>query len=65
MKMSSKLTFKLFLIERRDKFSKDLTRINKRDLRAATQILTGHACLNYHLSKRNRSVQCTTPLPTL
>ena len=36
--------------------------MNKRDLRAATQILTGHACLNYHLSKLNRSVQPLYPL---
>ena len=41
----------------RGKFSKGLIRMNKRDLRAATQILTGHACLNYHL--------CTTPLSIL
>ena len=46
----------------RDKFSKDLIRMNKRDLRAATQILTGHACLNYHRSKLNRSVQPLCPL---
>ena len=36
--------------------------MNKRDLRAATQILTGHACLNYHHSKLNRSVQPLCPL---
>ena len=29
----------------------------KRDLRTATQILTGHACLNYYFSKINCSVQ--------
>ena len=40
----------------RDKFSKDLI------LRAATHILTGHACLNNHLSKLNRSVQPLCPL---
>ena len=34
------------------KLSKGLIWMN-----AATQILTGHACLNYHLSKVNRSVQ--------
>ena len=53
---------KMFNILRRDKFSKDLIRMNKRDLRAATQILTGHACLNYYLSKLNRSVQPLCPL---
>ena len=30
--------------------------MNKRDLRAATQMLTDHACLNYHLSKINCSL---------
>ena len=34
-----------------DKFSEDLIRMNK------SQILTGHACFNYHLSKLSRSVQ--------
>ena len=53
---------KMFNILWRDKFSKDLIRMNKRDIRAATQILTGHACLNYHLSKLNRSVQPLCPL---
>ena len=53
---------KMFNILWRDKFSKDLIRTNKRDLRAATQILTGHACLNYHLSKLNCSVQPLCPL---
>ena len=53
---------KMFNILWRDKFSKDLIRVNKRDLRAATLILTGHACLNYHLSKLNRSVQPLCPL---
>ena len=47
----------MFNILWRDKFPKDLIRMNKRDLRAATQILTGHAYLNYHLSKLNLSVQ--------
>ena len=46
----------------RDKLFKDLIRMNKRDLREATQILTGHACLNYHLSKLNLSVQALCPL---
>ena len=70
----------MFNILWRDKFSKDLIRMNKRDLRAraATPIMTGHAydkhvqlvssslsqaaCLNYHLSKLNRSVQSLCPL---
>ena len=52
----------MFNILWRDKFSKDLIRMNKRDLRAATQISTGHACLNYHLIKLNRSVQPLCPL---
>ena len=42
---------KMFNILWRDKFFKDLIRMNKRDVRAATQILTGHAFLNYHLSR--------------
>ena len=50
---------KMFNILWRDKFSKDLIRMNKRYLRASTQILTEHACLNYHL---NRSVQPLCPL---
>ena len=53
---------KMFTILWKDKFSKDLIRMNKRDLRAATQILTGHACFNYHLSKLNRSLQPLCPL---
>ena len=36
--------------------------MNKKKLRAATQTLTGHACLNYHHSKLNRSVQPLCPL---
>ena len=54
--------FKMFNILWRDKFSKELIRMNKRDLRAATKILTGHACLDYHLSKINCSVQPLCPL---
>ena len=53
---------KMFNILWRDKFSKALIWMNKRDLRAATQILTGNACLNYHLTKLNRSVQPLCPL---
>ena len=40
----------------RDRFIKELPKLGKRDLRSATQILTGHACLNYHLSKLNREI---------
>ena len=36
--------------------------MNKRDLHPATQILTNHAGLNYHLSKIKRSVQPICPL---
>ena len=53
---------KMFNILWRDNFSKDMIRMNKRDLRVATQILTGHVCLNYHLSKLNRTVQPLCPL---
>ena len=35
----------------RDKFSKEVTKLNRGNLRRATQILTGHAALNYHLNK--------------
>ena len=36
--------------------------MDRRDLRVATQILTGHACLNYHLSKTNRDITPTCSL---
>ena len=36
--------------------------MNKMGLRAATQILTSHACLNYHLSEIYHSVQPLCPL---
>ena len=36
--------------------------MGKRDLRVATQILTGHAALNHHLSRVNRTVQPLCPL---
>ena len=45
-----------------DKFAEDLAQINMRDLRVATQILIGHAALNYHLSEVNRTVQPICPL---
>ncbi|MEC9321196.1 MAG: hypothetical protein VX869_03345 [Chloroflexota bacterium] len=35
----------------RDKFSGETGRLNRGDLRIATQILTGHASINYHLHK--------------
>ena len=62
LRRKTRVSWSKFNILWRDKFSKDLIRMNKRDLRAATQILTGHACLNYHLSKLNRSVQPLCPL---
>ena len=46
----------------RDRFSKGLLKIGKRDLRVATQILTGHADLNYHLRKVNRDIAPTCSL---
>ena len=36
--------------------------MDKRDLRAATQVPTGQACHNYHLSKINGFVQPLCPL---
>ena len=36
--------------------------MNRRDLRVATQILNGHAALNYHLSKLNSTIQLACPL---
>ena len=36
--------------------------MNRRDLRMASKILTGHAALNYHLSKLNRTINPTCPL---
>ena len=53
---------KIFKIFWRDKFEKELALMNKRDLRVATQILTGHAALNHHLSRVNRTVQPICPL---
>jgi len=46
----------------RDRFRKELAMMNRRDLRVATQLLTGHAALNYHLSKLNRTVEPSCPL---
>ena len=36
--------------------------MSRRDLRVATQLLTGHAALNYHLKKVNPTVSTTYPL---
>ena len=49
---------KMFNIMWRDKFSKEVVRENKKDLRAATQILTCHEMNR----KINRSVQPLCPL---
>jgi ribonuclease HI len=35
----------------RDSYVKELAKLNRSDLRIATQILTGHASINYHLHK--------------
>ena len=35
----------------RNKFAHGLANLNRKDLRIATQILTGHAAINYHLHK--------------
>ena len=55
---------RMFNILWRDKFAKELAQMqmNRRDIRVATQILTGHAALNYHLSKVNRTVEPICPL---
>ena len=41
----------------RDKFVKELALMKPQGIRVATQILTGHAALKYHLSKLNRTIQ--------
>ncbi len=45
----------------RDKFAKELAKMGKRDLRLATQILTGHSWLNSHLSKLVSNIQPLCP----
>jgi len=45
----------------RDKFAAELAKMGKRDLRVATQILTGHSTLNSHLSKLVNTVQPLCP----
>ena len=52
-------TFDMFW---RDRFAKELSKMSRRDLRVATQLLTGHAALNYHLKKVNPTVSTTCPL---
>ena len=42
--------------------SKELVKMNRRDLPIASQILTGHAAINYHLSKLNFTINSTCPL---
>jgi len=46
----------------RDKFKKELPRLDRRELRIATQILTGHSVLNYHLNKLVPNTDPTCPL---
>ena len=53
---------KMFNLMWRDKFAKELSSMNRRDLRVATQLLTGHEALNYHLKKLNPAVNTTCPL---
>ena len=38
---------RMFNILWRDKFAKDLAHLNRRDLRVATQFVTGHEAINY------------------
>ena len=46
----------------RDDYTKVLARLNRQDLRIATQILTGHAAVNYHLHKyKPRTISKTCP----
>ncbi|KAL5272328.1 hypothetical protein ACHWQZ_G000521 [Mnemiopsis leidyi] len=53
---------KVFYTMWRDRFSRGLLKMGKRDLRVATQILTGHTELNYHLRKLNRDIAPTCSL---
>ncbi|KAL5255393.1 hypothetical protein ACHWQZ_G010825 [Mnemiopsis leidyi] len=53
---------KVFYTMWRDRFSRGLLKMGKRDLRVATQILTGYTELNYHLRKLNRDIAPTCSL---
>ena len=53
---------RLFSILWREKFAKELIKMNRKDLRVATQLLTGHAALNYHLNKLHCIAKPTCPL---
>ena len=53
---------RMFNMMWRDHFMKELPGMSRRDLRVATQLLTGHAALNYHLKKLNPAVNPTCPL---
>ena len=48
---------RMFNILWTDKIAKELAQMNRRDLRVVNQILTGHAALNYNLSRVNRAVE--------
>ena len=53
---------RMFSMMWRDGFAKELRSMGRKDLRVATQLLTGHAALNCHLKKLNPAVQSTCPL---
>ena len=53
---------RLFSILWREKFTKELIKMKGKDLRVATQLLTGHAALNYHLNKLHCIAKPTCPL---
>ena len=46
----------------RDRLAKGLSKMSRRDLRVAIQLLTGHAALSYHLKKVKPTVSTTCPL---
>ena len=58
-KLDPPRTFNMYWKER---FEKELPKMNRRDMRVATQLLTGHAALNNHLHKVNPTVPTTCPL---
>ena len=47
----------MFNILCREKFTKELANMSNRDVRVTSQIMTGHAALNYHLSMINCTVE--------